>query len=517
MKKIVALIIAATVLLMSLPVGALWLSSAERGLTGGANSIPDKPRPAFGDLDFDGVADEADISPKNNTFVSTVYHDKASAGIDADYSYTYRWNYAWFRRDPSVFNAELCRLSSLIAGLGYHRNGNDSSEASDDYYSLSNALGSDMDLPDLMEAHGMTVEEYNLNLYYDDSHVTLADIGVHTVDFGTEQRDVVLLALRGTNGTWKEWNSNFEVGHDLDDCVPEFERFKYGVAADWNDPENHMGFDVTANRVMNLLNGFVSEHVPAGRNVVYWVTGHSRGAAIANLCAAKLIDSGKTAYAYTFACPNTTINADSGANRYGAIFNVVNSGDLVPHLPFNEWGYSRYGVTANMEMTEARRNEWKSMMGESYDFADTTLDNALDKLSAIIDCRNDAYTYTCSCHGDGTDNDIKTSNWYFTASNREKAIAKTPACLAGYYKLELEDATFYWTHHCQPPVFFVQMLAAFMCGRMTKLEFADYDIADKYESAKWALATAALMGVGHPHYCETYFILADDVTAGNFN
>ena len=512
MKRIIALLTFAAVLLLSLPAGALRLSMRE-----GLNPIPLDPIMPVVDTDCDGIIDAYDPEPKNNTFVSTVSHDKVSIGIDADYSYTYKWDYSWFKRDPAVFNAELCRLSSLIAGLGYHRNGFDSPEASDDYYSVSNVLGSNLDLPELMAAHGMRVEEYNLNTYYSDGHVTLVDMGVHTVKLGRKSFDVVLIAFRGTNGTWAEWNSNFEVGHTLDNCEPELMRFKYGVAQDWNDADNHMGFDVTANRVMELLDEFYSQRRLAKRgNVVYWVTGHSRGAAIANLCAAKLIDAGKTTFAYTFACPNNTVDPNAGAAGYNTIFNVVNEGDLVPYLPFTEWGFTRYGVSANLEMTEERRSEWKSMMGETYDFADTTLDNALDKLKAIMDCRNDAYSYTCSCHGDGTDDSIKTSNWYFTSSNRDKAIAKTPACLAGYYKLELEDATFYWTHHCQPPIFFMQMLAAFMCDRMTKLEFADYDIADKYESAKWALATAALMGVGHPHYCESYFILADDVTAADF-
>ena len=32
-----------------------------------------------------------------------------------------------------------------------------------------------------------------------------------------------------------------------------------------------------------------------------------------------------------------------------------------------------------------------------------------------------------------------------------------------------------------------------------------------------ALAAAAAMGVGHPHYCESYFIIADCVSAYDFD
>ena len=525
MKKTAALVLAAILLLACLPAQAVRPITPKPHTPVPADLDPTliaKPvedtqfKPVFydPDADRDGIPDYADNNVKSNTFASTVYHTKPSESIDTSYPYTYTWDYSWFTRDPSEFNYQLCRLSSLLAGLGYHQNYLDYSYASDDLYRISNTLGSYLNLPALMQAHGMTVVEYNLNTYFDDSHLTLADIGIHTVMDVNGAYDVVMIGLRGSNGTWQEWNSNFEIGHDIDECDDDFVPFKYGVAAGWTDSLNHMGFDITANRVIDLLQSFMQQHPTASERTVFWVTGHSRGAAVANLISAKLVDSGETVYSYNFACPNNTLSQNTA--DYDTIFNVVNEDDLVSYLPFSSWGYRRFGHTARLDMDSDMRDEWKSMMGESYDHAETTLTNALSTMSGIASCRNDCYTYTCSCHGDGTDDDIMTANWYFTKANRENAIAKTPACLAGYYKLELEDATFYWTYHCQPPIFFMQYLACFMAGQMTTMEFADYDVADKYESAKWALATAAAMGVGHPHYCESYFIIANEVSASDF-
>ena len=467
------------------------------------------------DIDHDGIENRYDSDAKNNVFVSTVAHRKPSASIDVSYSYTYKWDYAVFFRDPAEFNYELCRLSSLVSGLGYHTAPGDDPAVTDDQYFVSNELGADMKLPALMEAHGMTVEEHNLHTEYSDGHVTLVDLGLRRVRTRFGERDIVLIAVRGTNSTWPEWNSNLEIGHHLDSCDPDFSEFKYGVNPEWRNSENHMGFDITANRVLAAADAFVTNNGLEPENVIYWVTGHSRGGAVANICASELIKRGEKTFAYTFACPGTTTAAD--ASSYTGIFNLVNGDDLVPRLPFAEWGFTRYGKTAAFDMTGAMEDRWEDMLGEGYDHAETTLDNALGQMAGLISEPDQAYVYTCSCHGDGTDDSIKTSNWYFTRANREKGIAKTPACLTGYYKLELEDATFYWTHHCQPMIFFMQMLAAYISGQMTTLEFGDYDIADKYETAKWSLALAAANGIAHPHYCESYFIIADEATAGAFN
>ena len=49
-------------------------------------------------------------------------------------------------------------------------------------------------------------------------------------------------------------------------------------------------------------------------------------------------------YAYTFASPATTLNAQAHDARYANIFNIANPSDIMPYLPLRTWGYERYGI-----------------------------------------------------------------------------------------------------------------------------------------------------------------------------
>ncbi len=520
MRRITALLMALVIAAVCVPALAGRTDFGGTVPPGGGTTIPSfgnpVSRPVFlnPDSDYDGIPDYADGNSKSNYFSTTMHHFETALDVDDTYDGSYTFDYSWFMDDPTVFNYDLCLLSSRIASLAYHVSPSDSETDSDRTFTVSNTLGTDMSIIDFMQAHGMVTSEYHLRDLYCDNHITLIDVGIHRMYYGGEWHEVVLVAIRGTNSSWDEWNSNFEIGHTLESCDDEVLPFSYGENADWTDPCEHMGFGVAATRVKAIVEQFVAQNAEKPNDAIYWTTGHSRGASIANIYAKKLTDEGKTAFAYTFACPNTTTSSD--ASDYTTIFNIVNEDDLVAYLPFTEWGFTRYGRTAVVDMTSSMKTQFQSMIGESYSNDESTLSSALEKLSAIIDDRNDAYRYTCRCHGDGSDDSIRTDNWYFTASNRAKAILNTPSVLEAYYKLELEDATFYWTYHCQLPIFFVQMIGAYMSGEMSTTAFANYDIADKYESAKWALAYSALWGVNHPHYLESYMVIASTLTASSF-
>ena len=76
---------------------------------------------------------------------------------------------------------------------------------------------------------------------------------------------------------------------------------------------------------------------------VFLVTGYSRGAAVANILAAKLTDryGAESVFGYTFATPRT-VRGDYPA--YGNIFNIVNPADIITYLPLPQWGFERYGT-----------------------------------------------------------------------------------------------------------------------------------------------------------------------------
>ena len=92
-------------------------------------------------------------------------------------------------------------------------------------------------------------------------------------------------------------------------------------------------------------NGAGCENAPAGyldgiNNPIILITGHSLGAAIANLTADYLTQKlgADNVYAYTFATPNTINNANDLPVTHTNIFNILNNNDFVPHFPMDDPG-----------------------------------------------------------------------------------------------------------------------------------------------------------------------------------
>lgn len=134
-------------------------------------------------------------------------------------------------------------------------------------------------------------------------------------------KTLVLIVARGSKDV-QEWISN------LADFKP-------------NIKGQHSGFSDAANglykQVVSLLG--TSDF----SNTEFVITGFSRGAAVANILAARLVDEGvslKDVYAYTFACPDTVASiSNSIKENYPCIFNIGNANDLVSWAPGGVIGF----------------------------------------------------------------------------------------------------------------------------------------------------------------------------------
>ena len=172
------------------------------------------------------------------------------------------------------------------------------------------------------------------------------NLGLDTIGYAIANREIsdaqgdtarlILIAVRG-GGYRQEWASNFTIGLS----------------------KEHQGFSEAASMVFETAKTYLSELRDDGYDgaVKFWITGYSRGAAVANLTAQRLTAladsetgfSRDDVFAYCFACPRNVVldsaDALSDASAYDNIANIVHYADFVPKIPLAPWGYGRYGKT----------------------------------------------------------------------------------------------------------------------------------------------------------------------------
>ena len=123
----------------------------------------------------------------------------------------------------------------------------------------------------------------------------------------------------------------------------------------------HKGFALAALRLNEKFKEYVTAHEVSGAKKVILLTGHSRGAAIANILGKVYEDdSDWTSFSYGFATPRTT--TASNAAEYKTIFNIIISDDLVTELPLKNWGFTRYGTDKSASIKGSYKAQWKNKL-----------------------------------------------------------------------------------------------------------------------------------------------------------
>ncbi len=151
---------------------------------------------------------------------------------------------------------------------------------------------------------------------------------------------IAAVAVRG-GGYGLEWADNFNIGS--------------------SDNTHHKGFYTSAVRIKNTLDDILPEHI-LGKELKLWITGFSRGGAIANILAA-MYDRDKKdfpceIYAYTFAAPKTVTKESHNphSKQYDNIINILSPNDPIYNIPPKEWDFVRYGRTAALPDFSSSKN-----------------------------------------------------------------------------------------------------------------------------------------------------------------
>ena len=159
-----------------------------------------------------------------------------------------------------------------------------------------------------------------------------------------EEYELVVVVVRGTQGNYgNEWYSNFDI-------------FRPGETQEQASARiEHFGFSTAAGQLRAALDSYISAdpNLRNADNIKFLVTGHSRGAAVANLVAHRLSTdnvhtSGRNVYAYTFATPNPVRMSEiERSGNVGNIFNFVNAEDFVTYMPLSVdgWDFWKWGQT----------------------------------------------------------------------------------------------------------------------------------------------------------------------------
>ena len=181
---------------------------------------------------------------------------------------------------------------------------------------------------------------------YEDNDFVAFSIGHKKVSLNGEIYNAYVVPIRGTTGN-DEWLSNF----------------KLGAAGD----SYHYGFKKAADGVLSTLRSKIKT-----KNNIFLITGHSRGAAVANIVAGELtidkdLASPNHIFGYTYACPAVKIGADTTLDN---VININNPGDAIPELPLADWGYQRYGkslsLSTDKKFYDNMKVQYKNALGREY-------------------------------------------------------------------------------------------------------------------------------------------------------
>lgn len=173
-----------------------------------------------------------------------------------------------------------------------------------------------MQFYDMLGFHGYRSGRYSEPLTNADNCAAYA-ISSKMIKINGEECPLVACAVRG-GGYGCEWAGNFTLG----------------------DEEYHAGFKAASIGVERAVRRYIEDKLP-GTEPVIWITGYSRGGAVAGLVADAL-ETDYTTYAYTFAAPRSLRTPQ----EYSTVHNIILKGDIVPQVPPADegWGFRRPGT-----------------------------------------------------------------------------------------------------------------------------------------------------------------------------
>lgn len=234
------------------------------------------------------------------------------------------WKDEWISEKSSFnYNHNLARVASVLASVSY-TDIQDSPESNlmEECYKILGADKSSFDF------------HYDVDYsapHFGDNQAAFS-FASKKIKSKSGNKTLVFVVIRGTPLNANEWISNLAINDET----------KQNTII-------HEGFYKTMTQVRLALEKYLQKQKIAAEEACFLITGHSRGAAVANLLGSYFAFEGKfdtsKIFIYTFASPNVSQALDTQDEKYGFIWNILNGEDIVPTVPpdRNEWKFKKYG------------------------------------------------------------------------------------------------------------------------------------------------------------------------------
>lgn len=305
----------------------------------------------------------------------SIFGGAAGANIGLDIKFDPKW---MTKGDNTKYNKDLAAFAAIICADTYFRT-KDLDKGTQNRVLLDANDAADYDWTLLMKSIGFTdvkyVESFKAKEYAADGN----DSATLTMGYRDDDKnDIFVIALRGSFSI-QEWFSVFDPGCDS----AEYTAWT-GEHAEWTNKNYMKGMDVAANRSMEFIDEFIAANDDPSKQNCILITGHSRGAELANIIGAKMEkESDAKAFTYTF---NTMgVTTDKGATEYKTIFNISDIHDFYSNpLPFAKEDFYRYGKDMTLDIAE--NNEVKEALAALKgrdDYTSMSLE-ALDEYKALF-------------------------------------------------------------------------------------------------------------------------------------
>ncbi len=244
-------------------------------------------------------------------------------------STTISFEQCWLVNDSINYNHGLAQFCSQFSMIGYS-----------DCYGKAVNVNSKTQLKTALESVGFKLVDINMQTGRDEVNYFIATRQGMDLKTG-EVYDVIFVGLIGSYKD--QWYSDFDPwGIDRENGASN-ELKKY-IHQGFFDAETYV-FDKLEDYMKNKYDNNYKTH-----NIKIILTGHSRGAAAANLLGKSLINGEyytckNSVFTYAFATPRSVIDSNATSDTYSRLFNIVNPEDFVTKVMPEKWGFERYGTT----------------------------------------------------------------------------------------------------------------------------------------------------------------------------